>query len=183
MHFRHRIKAIWRPSTNANLCYLKFDLTNCSWEKNCQNCKIRATRSVEVSKWPQHNPLRYLFQFKGWKSPLSPSFVTFSEREPFLRGFFCWYFWCFWSQRCIGVSKRWWKKKISTGSQFDHFPLKFCEHTLSNLLPPAQAFSNPATRWRSSMPDPCKTMLIQTWTKVLKDCITSIYIFKQSWYV
>ena len=31
LHFSHRIKALLRPSTNANLCYLKFDLTNCSW--------------------------------------------------------------------------------------------------------------------------------------------------------
>ena len=53
------------------------------------------------------------------------SFVTFSERAPFLRRFLCWYLWCFLSQRCIGVSKRWWKKKNSTGSQFDNFPLKF----------------------------------------------------------
>ena len=125
LHFKHRIKGLLRPSTNANLCYLKFDLTNCSWEKNCQNCKIRATRSVEVSKWPQHNPLRYLFQFKGWKSPLSPSFVTFSEREPFLRGFLCWCFWCFLSQRCIGVSKRWRKRNFLKASQFDHLPLTF----------------------------------------------------------
>ena len=181
MHFRHRIKAIWRPSTNANLCYLKFDLTNCSWEKNCQNCKIRATRSVEVSKWPQHNPLRYLFQFKGWKSPLSPSFVTFSEREPFLRGFLCWYFWVFLYQRCIGVSKRWWKKKISTGSQFDHFPLKFCEPTLSNLLPPAQLFSYLATRWRSSTNVSCNTLLVSPLTKVLKVCKYKCYFSYPSW--
>ena len=31
--FRHRIKALLRLSTNTNFCYLKFDLTNCSWEK------------------------------------------------------------------------------------------------------------------------------------------------------
>ena len=33
------------------------------------------------------------------------------------------------------------------------FLKKFCEPSLSNLLPPAQAFSNLATRWGSSMPD------------------------------
>ena len=32
LYFRHRIKPLLRPSTNANLCFLKFDLTNCSWE-------------------------------------------------------------------------------------------------------------------------------------------------------
>ena len=106
LHFRHRIKALLRPSTNANLCYLKFDLTNWSWEKNCQNCISSATRSVEVAKLPQRNPLRYLFQWKGQKSTLSPSFITFSEREPFLRGFLCWLFWLFWSQRCIWVSSQ-----------------------------------------------------------------------------
>ena len=105
LHFRHRIKALLRPSTNANLCYLRFDLTNCSWEKNCQNCISSATRSVEVAKLPQRNPLQYLFQWKGQKSTLSPSFITFSEREPFLRGFLCWEIWGFWSQRCVGFSK------------------------------------------------------------------------------
>ena len=30
LHFRHRIKALLRHSTNPNLCYLKFDLINCS---------------------------------------------------------------------------------------------------------------------------------------------------------
>ena len=104
LHFRNRIKALLRLSTNTNLCSLKFDLTNCSWEKNCQNCKSSSIRSVEVAKLPQRNPLRYLFQWKGQKSTLSPSFITFSEREPFLKGFLCW---LFWSQRCIGVSKTW----------------------------------------------------------------------------
>ena len=170
MHFRHRIKALLRPSTNANLCYLKFDLTNCSWENCCQICKIGAMRSVEVAKWPQHNPLRYLFQWEGWKGTLSPSFITFSEREPFLRGFLWWALWALWSQRCPVGSKRWWKKNISMGSQFDHFPLKFCEPTLSNLLPPAQAFSNPATRWRSSTHVSCNTLLVSPLTKVLKVC-------------
>ena len=78
LHFRHWIKALCRPSTKTNLCYLKFDLTNCSWEKNCLNCKS-AMRSVEVAKLPQRNPLRYLFQWKGQKSTLSPSFITFIE--------------------------------------------------------------------------------------------------------
>ena len=68
LHFRHRIKALLRSSTNANLCYLRFDLTNCSWEKICQNCISSATRSVEVAKLPQRNPLQYLFQWKGQKS-------------------------------------------------------------------------------------------------------------------
>ena len=131
LHFRHQIKALLRPSTNANLCYLRFDLTNCSWGKNCQNCISSATRSVEVAKLPQRNPLQYLFQWKGQKSTLSPSFITFSEREPFLRGFLWWTFWTFWSQRCIWVSKRWGKRNFSKGSQFDHFPLLWRKPTLS----------------------------------------------------
>ena len=105
LHFCHWIKAVLRPSTNANFCYLKLDLTNCSWEKKSINCKISAIRSVEVAKWPQHNPLRLLFQWRGWKGTLSPSFITFSEREPFLRGFLWWNSCNYWSQRCPGVSK------------------------------------------------------------------------------
>ena len=146
-HFRHRIKALLRPSTNANLCYLKFDLTNCSWEKNCQNCKIRATRSVEVSKWPQRNPLRYLFQFHGWKSALSPFFIKFSEREPVFRGFLCWWFWCFWSQRCIGVSRRWGKRNFLKGSQFDHFPLTFVSLLFQICLLRPNCFQMALNNW------------------------------------
>ena len=84
-----------------------------------------------MAKWPQRNPLRLLFQWRGWKSTLSPSFITFSEREPFLRGFLCWNCWNFWSQRCIWVSKRWGKRNFSKGSQFDHFPLLWRKPTLS----------------------------------------------------
>ena len=40
------------------------------------------------------------------------------------------------------------------------FLKKVCETTLSNMLPLARAFSNLATRWRSSTADPCKTLLI-----------------------
>ena len=50
------------------------------------------------------------------------------------------------------------------------FLKKFCEPTLSNLLPPAQLFSNPATRWRPSTTDSCNTLLISPLTKVLKVC-------------
>ena len=137
LHFRHRIKALLRPSTNANLCYLRFDLTNWSWGKNCQNCISSATRSVEVAKLPQRNPLQYLFQWKGQKSTLSPSFITFSEREPFLRGFLFGLFGLFWSHRCISVSTRWRKQNFSKGSQFDHFPLKFVSllFQISSLRP------------------------------------------------
>ena len=75
-----------------------------------------------------------VLQWRGWKSTLSPSFITFSEREPFLRGFLWWTFWTFWSQRCIWVSKRWGKRNFSKGSQFDHFPLLWRKPTLSILF-------------------------------------------------
>ena len=99
------IEAKYQPSTHQELCSLNCDLTKWVQEKNCQNCIKSATRSVEVSNWPQRNPLRLLFQWRGWKSTLSPSFITFSEREPFLRGFLWWNSCNYWSQRCIGVSK------------------------------------------------------------------------------
>ena len=59
-----------------------------------------------MAKWPQRNPLRLLFQWRGWKSTLSASFITFSEREPFFRGFLWWNSCNYWSQRCIGVSEQ-----------------------------------------------------------------------------
>ena len=105
MHFISWIDAKYKPGTHQELCYLNFELTKWVQEKNCQSCYEGAIWSVEVAKWPQHNPLRLLFQWRGWKSTLSPSFITFSEREPFLRGFLRWAIWAFWSQRCIGVSK------------------------------------------------------------------------------
>ena len=40
------------------------------------------------------------------------------------------------------------------------FLKKFCEPTLSNLLPPARLFLNLATRWQPSTTDSCKTLLI-----------------------
>ena len=132
-----------------------------------------------MSKLPQRNLLQYLFQWKGWKSTLSPSFITFSEREPFLRGFLCWLFWLFWSQRCIGVSK-------TCGRSFGSLrrKLAICEETLcsplfqslSNLPLVDQALLNLTTRWRSSTPDYCEILLIWPWTKVLKVSIVKIYV-------
>ena len=60
------------------------------------------------------------------------------------------------------------------------FLKKFCEPTLSNLLPPARLFSNPATRWRPSTTESCKTLLILTWTKVLKICKLKFLFYCQS---
>ena len=87
MHFISWIEAKYKPSTHQELCYLNFELTKWVQEKNCQNCLNDAIRSVEVAKWPQRNSLQLLCQWRGWKSTLSPSFITFSEREPFLRVF------------------------------------------------------------------------------------------------
>ena len=132
-----------------------------------------------MAKWPQGNPLRLLFWWRGWKSTLSPSFITFSEREPFLRGFLWWNFWGFWSQKYVGVSK-------VCGRSFGSLrrKLAICEETLcsplfqslSNLPLVDQALLNLATRWRSSTPDYCKILLIWPWTKVLKVSIVKIYV-------
>ena len=43
----------------------------------------------------------------------------------------------------LGVKKMK-KNTFLRGRQFDHFLLRFCEPTLSNLLSTAQVFSNPA---------------------------------------
>ena len=91
-----------------------------------------------------------------------------------------WAFWAFLVLKVHSGLNKMRKKKFFKGKPIWPFPFEICEPNLSNLLPLAQAFSNPATRWRSSMPDPCKTLLISTWTKVLKDCIIEINLFKQS---
>ena len=86
--------------------HCNFDLANSLYGNCCISKTISARRSAEVSKSSQRNPLRFPFAWKGWKSTLSSSFIAFSEREPFLRGFLCWLFWLFWSQRCIWVSSQ-----------------------------------------------------------------------------
>ena len=103
LYICHRIMAPMRLSTNTNLPFLKFDLTNCFWGKNYFSATTHARGSVEVSKWPEDHPLRHLFQSGGWMSTLSSSFITFSEREPLFWFLLLWNFWRFLSQRCIGV--------------------------------------------------------------------------------
>ena len=55
--------------------YLNFDLANWVHE-----------RSSEVAKWPQRNPQQYLVGWKGWKSTLSSSFITFLKENHFWVG-------------------------------------------------------------------------------------------------
>ena len=176
LHFIWWIEAKYRPSTQQELRYLNFDLTNWIHKNGNISKTISAMRSAKVAKWPQRHPLRYLFQWKGWKSTLSSPFITFSEREPFLRGFLWWTFWSQRSQRCIGVSK-------VCGRSFRSLPRKLmiCQetlcsplfHSLSNLPLVDSALLNLTTRWRSSTPDYCKILLISPWTKVLKVSIVS----------
>ena len=90
---------LYRP----RIPHCNFDLANSFYGNCCISKTISARRSAEVSKSSQRNPLRFPFAWKGWKSTLSSSFIAFSEREPFLRGFLCW---IFWSQRCIWVSSQ-----------------------------------------------------------------------------
>ena len=129
---------VLRLSTNTNLCYLKFVLTNCSWEKNCQSS---ATRSVEVTKLPQRKPLRYLFQWKGQKSTLSLSFIMFSEREPFLGGSCVVFFLAFLVPKVHWGVKKMRKKKFLKGKPIWYrgligtilFVLHFCNQLVSKM--------------------------------------------------
>ena len=125
LYICHRIMAPMRLSTNTNLPFLKFDLTNCFWEKNYFSATTHARGSVEVSKWPEDHPLRHLFQPGGWKSTLSSSFIMFFERVTLFwllpRGIFG----TFKFQSCIWVFKMWGKRNFSKGSQFGHFPRNF----------------------------------------------------------
>ena len=179
LYFISWIEAKYRPSTHQELRYLNFYLTNWVHENGNISKTISAMRSAKVAKWPQRHPLRYLFQWKGWKSTLSPSFITFSEREPFLRGFLWWLFWSQRSQRCIGVSKvcgrsfRSFWRNLAISEEILCSPLS---HTLSNPLLVDQALLNLTTRWRSSTPDICMILLISPWTKVVKVCMDKIYV-------
>ena len=53
-----------------------------------------------------------------------------------------------------------WKKFQKFGNAFDNLAKGVTEATHSNLLHSEQAVSNSATRWRSSTPDSCKTLLL-----------------------
>ena len=64
--------------------------------------------------------------------------------------------------------KNMWKKFQKFGKAFDNLAKGVTEATLSNLLPSKQAVLNLATRWRSSTPDSCKTLLVLTWTKAFR---------------
>ena len=75
------------------------------------------------------------------------------------------------------------KKKFLKGKPIWPFPFNIYEPNLSNLLPLASLFSNPATRWRPSTTEICKTLLISIWTKVLKVCNLKYQFSCQSWYV
>ena len=86
--------------------HCNFDLANSLYGNCCISKTISARRSAEVSKSSQRNPLRFPFAWKGRKSTLSSSFIAFSEREPFLRGFLCGKCGKFLPQRCIWVSSQ-----------------------------------------------------------------------------
>ena len=61
------IKAKYKPNTHLELRYLNVDLANYVHENGYCSKSISAIRSVEVSKLPQRNTLRYLFQFQKLK--------------------------------------------------------------------------------------------------------------------
>ena len=84
-----------------------------------------------MTKWPQRNPLGYLFQWIGWNSTLSSSAITFYEREPFLRGVLCGSLGPLWSQKCMWNM---WKKFQMFSTLFGDFPRMATFITLSNLL-------------------------------------------------
>ena len=52
--------------------------------------------------------------------------------------------------------KNTWKKFWEFAKKIDDSRRNFVQPTLSNLLPSAQGFSNPANRWRSLTTDSCK---------------------------
>ena len=126
LHFIWWMEAQYKPSTHQEFRYLNFYLTK--WvRKNSDFSKIiKATRSAQVAKLPQRHPLQYLFQWRGWKSTLSHSFTTFSEKELFSRRFL---WWIFWFQGCIGVSKVCGRSFISLRRK-----LAICEETLCSPL-------------------------------------------------
>ena len=127
-----------------------------------------------MAKWPQRNPLRLLFQWRCWKSTLSPF-------QPFLRGLLWWNSCNYWSQRCPGVSKlcgrsnRSLWRNLAISEEILCSPLS---HTLSNPLLVDQALLNLTTRWRFSTPNYCKILLISPWTKVFKVCMDKIYVIR-----
>ena len=64
--------------------------------------------------------------------------------------------------------KNMWKKFWEFAKKIDDLRRNFVQPTLSNLLTPTQAISNPATRWQSSSLDSRKTLLISTLTRFYK---------------
>ena len=98
----------------------------------------------------------------------------------------------FWGGSCVGIFGTF-GPKGAMGSQNNvvevanvseeiwRFLKKFCEPTLSNLLPPARLFSYLATRWRSSTNVSCNTLLVSPLAKVLKVYKCKSYFSYPSW--
>ena len=70
------------------------------------------------------------------------------------------------------------KKKFFKGKPIWAFPFALKEAYSFKSASSARLFLNSATRWRSSTPESCNTLLISTQTKVLKTCISKIYMLK-----
>ena len=181
LYFISWIEAKYRPSTHQELHYLNFDLTNWAHENGNISKTISAMRSAKVAKWPQRHPLRYLLR-KVERVLFHPLSSRFLKENQFWRGS------CDETHVTIGpkgalgsqkhveevseVSEEIWRflKKFRAASSFKSAS---CNHSVSNL----------ATRWRSSTPNSCKTLLVSTWTKVLEVCRYKYLLSNLSWYV
>ena len=99
-HFIAWIEAKYEQSTDQEFRYLNFDLANSLHE----NCCISTNYKYQKVSWGLKIIVTPSFSmFFRVESLKECSFITFSEREAFLRGFLCW---LFWSQRCIWVSRQ-----------------------------------------------------------------------------
>ena len=134
------------------------------WEKLCDTPGISMT-VAEISCFSYHKRIsagRLGSQFWGGScvgllGPFGPKGALGSQKHV---------------EEVSEVSEKIWRflKKICAASSFKSAS---CNHIVLN----------PATRWRSSTPNSCKTLLVSTWTKVLEVCRYKHLLSNLSWYV
>ena len=135
-----------------------------------------------MAKWPQQNPLRLLFSEEVERVLFHPLSSRFLKESHFWGGSCGGQFGHFGPKGALGSQNNV-EEVAEVSEEIWRFLKKFREPTLSNLFHPARLFLNPATRWRPSTTESCKTLLISTWTKVLKVCELKYKFSRQSRYV
>ena len=140
LHFIWWIEDKYKPTSHQEVRNLNFDLAKWVREKIGWNSKTSDKRPVEVANAALHDKA---FSSKVERVLFHPLSSRFLKENHFLGGSCVGLFGLVGPKGALGSQKH--VEEVTEVSQeIWRFPKKFCEPTLSNLLPPARLFSNPA---------------------------------------